>query len=57
MPPCAENETRVEPSPGLVGAMEDGRLEGIDLENRTTPYRDGDRADADRHSVIGDDGQ
>jgi bifunctional non-homologous end joining protein LigD len=34
----------VEPSRGLVEAMEDGRLEGIVLKDRTAPYRDGSRA-------------
>jgi ATP-dependent DNA ligase len=31
----------VEPSRGLVEAMQDGRLEGIVLKDRTAPYRDG----------------
>jgi bifunctional non-homologous end joining protein LigD len=34
----------VEPSRGLVDQMEDGRLEGIVLKDRTAPYRDGSRA-------------
>jgi ATP-dependent DNA ligase len=34
----------VEPSRGLVEAMEEGRLEGIVLKDRTAPYRDGSRA-------------
>jgi ATP-dependent DNA ligase len=33
----------VEQSRGLVEAMEDGRLEGIVLKDRTAPYRDGSR--------------
>jgi bifunctional non-homologous end joining protein LigD len=33
----------VEPTVGLVGAMQDGRLEGIVMKNRTAPYRDGSR--------------
>jgi ATP-dependent DNA ligase len=33
----------VEPSRALVEAMEDGRLEGIVLKDRTAPYRDGSR--------------
>jgi bifunctional non-homologous end joining protein LigD len=34
----------VEPSRALVDQMEDGRLEGIVLKDRTAPYRDGSRA-------------
>ena len=34
----------VEPSVGLAEAMEDGRLEGIVLKDRASPYRDGSRA-------------
>jgi ATP-dependent DNA ligase len=34
----------VEPSTGLAEAMEDGRLEGIVLKDRTSPYRGGSRA-------------
>jgi ATP-dependent DNA ligase len=34
----------VEPSRVLVDQMEDGRLEGIVLKDRTAPYRDGSRA-------------
>jgi ATP-dependent DNA ligase len=34
----------VEPSRGLVDQMQDGRLEGIVLKDRTAPYRDGSRA-------------
>jgi ATP-dependent DNA ligase len=34
----------VEPSLALVDQMEDGRLEGIVLKDRTAPYRDGSRA-------------
>jgi ATP-dependent DNA ligase len=34
----------VEPSRGLAEAMEDGRLEGVVLKDRTSPYRDGSRA-------------
>lgn len=34
----------VEPSRTLVDQMEDGRLEGIVLKDRTAPYRDGSRA-------------
>jgi ATP-dependent DNA ligase len=34
----------VEPSRGLVEAMEDGRLEGIVVKDRTAPDRDGPRA-------------
>jgi ATP-dependent DNA ligase len=34
----------VEPSTGLVEAMQDGRLEGVVLKDRTSPYRDGSRA-------------
>jgi ATP-dependent DNA ligase len=33
----------VEPSRALVDQMEDGRLEGIVLKDRTAPYRDGSR--------------
>jgi bifunctional non-homologous end joining protein LigD len=33
----------VEPSVGLVEAMQNGRLEGIVLKDRTAPYRDGSR--------------
>jgi bifunctional non-homologous end joining protein LigD len=33
----------VEPSTGLFEAMQDGRLEGIVLKDRTAPYRDGSR--------------
>jgi bifunctional non-homologous end joining protein LigD len=35
----------VEPSRGLVEAMQEGRLEGIVLKDRTSPYHDGSRAD------------
>ena len=34
----------VDPSTALVDAMQDGRLEGIVLKDRTSPYRDGSRA-------------
>ena len=34
----------VEPSVSLVAHMEDGRLEGIVLRDRTSTYRDGTRA-------------
>lgn len=34
----------VEPRAGLVEAMQDGRLEGIVLKDRTSRYRDGSRA-------------
>jgi ATP-dependent DNA ligase len=34
----------VEPSGALAEAMEDGRLEGIVLKERSAPYRDGSRA-------------
>jgi ATP-dependent DNA ligase len=34
----------VEPSRGLAQAMQDGRLEGIVLKDRTSTYRDGSRA-------------
>jgi ATP-dependent DNA ligase len=34
----------IEPTRGLATAMADGRLEGIVLKDRTSPYRDGSRA-------------
>ena len=34
----------IEPSRALVDQMENGRLEGIVLKDRTAPYRDGSRA-------------
>ena len=34
----------VDPSTALVDAMQDGRLEGIVLKDRTAPYRDGSRS-------------
>jgi ATP-dependent DNA ligase len=33
----------IQPSTALVHAMQDGRLEGIVLKDRTAPYRDGSR--------------